>query len=144
MPLWLSDPIYTALRRRRIVLTTTPIIWYAHYDTTTGELVSLGTVLPDPLPEGTATREYYYQPDQSVVIWDTTLREFVSRTPPTSVDRVADLESDGTLSSLWSGLDATETTALKDRIGQMLGPYRYRRDFQPTDLEHPLHQIVEP
>lgn len=135
MPLWLSDPIYAVPRRRRVVLTSTPIIWYAHYDTTTGELLSLGTIVPDPLPDGTAIHSYLTQPDLSVVTWDTTTRDFIPRDPPTTVDRVTDLENDASLSSVWSTLDATQDQALKDRVGQLLGPFRIRRDFQPVNLE---------
>jgi hypothetical protein len=135
MPLWLADPVYALPRRRRVLLTTTPIIWYAHYDTTTGELLSLGTVIPDPLPEGTAVRSYTTRPDLSVVVWDTVTTTFIPRDPPTLVDRITDLESDSSLATVWAALDTTQDQALKDRIAQLLGPYRDRYEFQPVDLE---------
>lgn len=138
MPLWLSDPVYAVPRRRRVVLTSTPIIWYAHYDTTTGELLSVGTVVPDPLPGGTDV-VVLSDPPSSLVIWDTTLRNFVLRDPPLLVDRVLDLVGDASLAGVWAALDTTQQDALKSRIGQLLGPYRMRFDFQPVDLEagHP-------
>jgi hypothetical protein len=135
MPLWLPDPVYAVPRRRRVVLTSTPVIWYAHYDTTTGDLLSLGTVVPDPLPDGTAVHSYTTRPDLAVVVWDTTTRDFIPLDPPTVVDRVTDLEADSGLTSVWATLDATQDQALKDRIGQLLGPFRNRYVFQPTDLE---------
>lgn len=110
-------------------------VWYAHYDTTTGELLSVGTVLPSPLPAGTAALELLGQPDLSRYVWDTSARTFVLMDGIPIIDRIDDLAADASLASVWTTLDATQDQALKDRIAQLLGPNRYRYDFQPVDLE---------
>lgn len=110
-------------------------VWLAHYDTTTGELLSLGTVAPSPIPAGTALLALLGQPDQAQYEWSTIARTFVLREGVLLVDRVGDLTADAALTSVWATLDNTQDQALRDRVGQMLGPYRYRLDFQSPDLE---------
>jgi hypothetical protein len=114
---------------------TSTAVWYAVYDTTTGELLSTGTVLPTPIPSGQAYKEYLAgQPDLSVYEWDTTARDFVLRAGADLVDRVADLVADATLTSAWASLSGADSTAMQNRVGQMLGPYRYRYSYQEVDL----------
>jgi hypothetical protein len=110
-------------------------VWYAHYDTTSGELLSVGTVAPDPLPSGTALLELLGQPDLAMYEWSTSARAFVLKEGASGVDRVADLLADGTLASAWADLSGADSTAMQNRIGQMLGPHRTRLDFQSPDLE---------
>jgi hypothetical protein len=110
-------------------------VWYAHYDTTSGELLSVGTVLPDPVPAGTTILELLGQPDLSAYEWNPLARTFLSKEGLVQVDRTEDLVADASLSSAWASLDATQENAMKTRVGQMLGPHRIRYDFQPTDLE---------
>jgi len=109
-------------------------LWYALYDTTTGELLSLGTTLDLPLPSGTDVLVIGNEPDASL-IWDTTARNYVAAPVATLVDRVVDLVADPTLTSAWASLSANDSQAMQARIGQMLGPYRYRFDFQDIDLQ---------
>jgi len=114
------------------------LIWYALYDTTTGELLSIGTVLPTPpdtIPTGTALLVITGLPD-GTVIWDTTLRIFVPRPPDTLVDRAYDdLPADASLTAVWAALDPTKTEALKSRVAELLGSFRYRLVFQNVDLD---------
>lgn len=113
----------------------TTTVWYAHYDTTSGVLLSLGTVYPDPFPSGTSVLELLGQPDLAQYEWSTSARSFVLKEGVLEADRVADLVSDASLSSVWAALDNTQDAALQARIAQMLGPHRTRLDFQPPDLE---------
>lgn len=124
-----------SLTIRHTALLLSMDIWYAHYDDTTGELLSLGTVAPDPVPPGTAFLHLLGQPSLSLYEWDTTLRVFVPRDEVLLFDRIADLVADESLASVWATLDSTQDQALQDRIAAMIGPHRYRLDFQPTDLE---------
>jgi hypothetical protein len=107
-------------------------VWYAVYDNTTGDLISTGSDVPGP---GLYYKAYLGgQPDLSVYEWDTTVRDFVLREGVQLIDRVTDLVADASLASVWATLDSTQDTALQDRIGQLLGPYRYRYSFQNVDL----------
>lgn len=54
---------------------------YAVYDTATGELRSVGTVVADPLPEGLAAVELDEAPDLAAHEWSPELLGFVPRTP---------------------------------------------------------------
>lgn len=54
-------------------------MWYAVYRSDSGALVSVGTVLADPLPEGLEVREYA---DWPVGAWDAETRSFVIQPPP--------------------------------------------------------------
>ena len=110
-------------------------LWYALYDTTTGELLSLGTAIPVDIAPG---RDYIIVADwdflSNLVIWDTSLRLFVFRIPDVLIDRVTDLVNDVELASIWSTLSTAQAIALQTRIALMLGPYRWRFDFQDIDL----------
>lgn len=113
---------------------STPL-WYAVYVIATGELWSLSTTDPGTPPADKAYKTYLTQPDLTAFVWDTTVLDFVAIEGSIYIDRVADLAADGTLASAWSALDATQTTAMKSRIGQMLGPYRYRLPDAEVDLQ---------
>jgi hypothetical protein len=114
----------------------TSTVWYAVYDTTTGELLSTGSVDPTPLAAGQALKEYINgQPDLSRYVWDTTARDFVLKPDLGLIDRVADLLADGTLTSAWAALSGTQSQAMQDRVGQMLGSRRYRLPTEPIDLD---------
>lgn len=110
------------------------VLWYALFDTTSGALISLGTTLDLPLPSGTDVLTLGSQPDASVV-WDTTARNYVPVPVVTTIDRVVDLVNDSTLTTAWASLSANDSQAMQGRIGQMLGPYRYRFSFQDIDLQ---------
>jgi len=106
------------------------------YDTTTGELLSTGSVDPRPLPGGQGLKEYINgQPDLSIYDWDTTARDFVLRAGSDLIDRVADLVADASLASAWAALSGAQSTAMQNRIGQMLGSKRYRHAVEPIDLD---------
>lgn len=125
---------------RQLILPWDPAttLWLAIYDTTTGELFS-GDYLPNvslPLPAGLDYKEYLGgPPDITIYEWSAASRSFVFREGIVYLDRCDDLIADPTLASAWAALDSTKTAAMKARIGQLLGPWRYRQSFQPIDLE---------
>lgn len=111
-------------------------IWYAVYDMTSGVLVSSGFGITLPLPSGLAYREYLNgQPDPVIYTWDTIARSYVFKEGVVKIDRVADLVADPTLTAAWAALTSPQSTAMQDRIGQMLGPFRYRDTAQDIDLQ---------
>lgn len=113
-------------------------IWYATYNTTTGELVSIGTTPVDPGLTGFADKIYVGDtpPDTSRYVWDTTARDFVLKEGDALIDRVDDMVADPTLAGAWISLEAFGGSAeMRSRIGQLLGSKRYRFGFQPVDLD---------
>lgn len=64
-------------------------MWNALYETATGRLLSIGSVVADPLPEGTAVVEYAERPDQTTQVWDEATHDFVQRASvPPSLTRI--------------------------------------------------------
>ncbi len=57
------------------------VLWYAVYHAASGELVSYGTDVADPLPEGLAVREIGEQPPGRSEMWDTEQIAYVPRPP---------------------------------------------------------------
>lgn len=107
--------------------------WYVVYITSTGELFSIGDVYE--LQPDQSVKTYYGPPvDLRAYEWSTTALDFVTRAGYDLIDRVADLLADSTLTSAWAALSAPQSAAMQDRIGQMLGPYRYRDSAQSVDL----------
>jgi hypothetical protein len=109
-------------------------VWYAHYDNTTGELLSLGTVQPDPLPAGTRLLELLQQPNLTQVDWSPTARIFIDRNDAGLVDRVAEIEAEPGMASVWTQLDAANDATLRTRLIDLLGPYRYRQPGESANL----------
>lgn len=134
-----GPPIPWGPPRPQIMLPWDPstTVWYAVYDTSTGELFSLGTVLANPLPGGYAYKTYLGLPDQSRYIWSPAALDFVLKEGLITIDRVDDMVADSSLISagVWASLTTPESDALKSRLGQLLGSQRYRYDFQPVDLD---------
>ena len=56
--------------------------WFAVYETATGKLVSIGTVVADPLPPGIASKQLSQKPDLEQVDWDAATLDFVAIPPP--------------------------------------------------------------
>jgi hypothetical protein len=111
-------------------------IWYAHYQDSDGTLLSLGTVVPDPVPTGTTLLALNDQPNLNDVEWDETTLTFIPRDPDVLIDRVYDdLDEDLSLVSAWTALDETQAESMKSRFATMLGSYRYRLVSQPIDLD---------
>ena len=116
------------------ILIPPQILWYALYDTTTGELLSMGTDVPTP-PAGTDyTVVGDWQMYDEVVIWDSTLRIFVQKPLDFVIDRVDDMLGDSTLTAVWAALSSDQSIALQQRIALLLGPFRYRFAFQGVDI----------
>lgn len=58
--------------------------WYAVHDAA-GALLSIGTSLGDPLPDGLTALELAEQPDLALVEWDVPTLSFVARPPAVKV-----------------------------------------------------------
>lgn len=110
-------------------------LWYALFDTTTGALLSFG---PGDAPIPGPGTDVYVVGDfgmyQDFMVWDTVSRTFVLKALLVMIDRVSDLVSDSTLTAAWAALSADQSQAMQTRIRQMLGPFRFRLDYQDIDL----------
>ena len=65
--------------------------WYSIYDEKTGHLVSVGTELADPLPEGLAVLETEEKPQGP---WDTDIRWKIFSHPPEGYQRIKNIYLD--------------------------------------------------
>jgi hypothetical protein len=86
----------------------------------TGELVSIATILPNPLPEGLASVSLgARKPDWSVRQWDPAALRMVAKPPPPPPrDRVEGLE---VRVPALAKLTAPELEAVKVEVGRLLG-----------------------
>lgn len=103
----------------------------------TGELVSVGTVWPDPLDPGFGFVEYQTEPDLSVVMWDSATRDFVTRPAKVLFDRLDDLISDprfADFANLYNSLNAARKQTVRDAIILLLGRRRWRTPSQDALL----------
>jgi hypothetical protein len=119
-----------------IIYSIPQVLWYALFDTTTGELLSFGpgdVPVPPPGTDFTVIGDFGMY--QDFMIWDETSRTFVLKPIVVMIDRVSDLVSDSTLTSAWATLSADDAQAMQTRIRQMLGPFRWRFDFQDIDIQ---------
>jgi hypothetical protein len=112
--------------------------WFAVHDRITGELRSLGTVVAhlDHLEAlGLMATELGTEaPDQHVNRWDPAARAFVARVVK---DRLDDVLTDAQFEAfkpVWASMTKAQQTAVKQLLGTLLGPMRYRQDDEPITL----------
>ncbi len=112
--------------------------WYAVYETDTGRLVSLGTVLAEPFPAGLSTVALSAEPDLPTAMWDAPTRAFVPRPAKVLADRMNDLLTDpdyGDLQGLWPSLAQEQQAVLVNVTTRLLGRARWRNPRAPVTIE---------
>lgn len=138
---WEAGPPLSWTRRSKtnLIIPWDPasVVWYSLYLLSTGELTSLSTTLALPVDAafGYATDLGTQSPVDRGKVWDPTVPGWVFPAGNILVDRVSDVVADASCAAAWATLSPTNSAAIQARIGQLLGPYRYRYDFQPVDLE---------
>lgn len=106
--------------------------WYAIHDED-GRLVSVATVVADPLPKHlTAVR--LDEPPRDDQMWDEMARAYVERPAKVLVDRVEDLKAMPDMQAVYDKLSAEEQAALVDAMDKLLGEARYRGESQPVEV----------
>lgn len=107
--------------------------WSYVYEAATGRLVS-----ETSLPLGDLDARYAVlelparaRDDQ---MWDLASRGFVPRPAKVLMDRIADLEVDGSLAAVWTRLTVQQRTALKNRLAAVLGTQRFRHPNEPVEI----------
>ena len=112
--------------------------WTAIYMTATGQLISVGTVVADPLPE-TMTALVLAQQPTAVDVWDVSARQFVARVAETPADRLLDVLTDSAyaadLQAVWAILSGAQRTLLRNGLNRLLARFRYRAASEPLSLE---------
>ena len=73
--------------------------WYAVYETATGRLASIGSVLANPLPTGMTALPLAAEPT-SADMWDEATRTFIPRPPKVMRDLVDTILADPDLPAL--------------------------------------------
>ncbi|KKK57792.1 hypothetical protein LCGC14_3050920 [marine sediment metagenome] len=64
--------------------------WFALYETATGRLTSVGTVVTDPLPPGLTKKNLGANRPPDTEMWDEVTKEFIPRPVKVLVDRFDD------------------------------------------------------
>lgn len=77
-------------------------MWVALYESASGRLISLGTVVVSPLPAGVATLALPGPPDFSTTEWNAASRTFVARPARVVQDRIAAFMADPDITALTS------------------------------------------
>ena len=108
--------------------------WFAVVERATGILVSVGTVLADPMPdhlEALPLGESKF--DSLTHRWDPATRTIVTKPAPLpDVDRVEEFIA--RVPVLASRLNAAQMTTFRTELGRLLGSARFRDPNDTTDL----------
>lgn len=107
--------------------------WFALYKTATGDLLSVGSVIADTLPDGVTLLQLAGQPRDNEM-WDAASRAFVVRPAKVLIDRLDDLLADSDFSTVWNTLSAARRTALRQALIKLLGAQRFRALSEPGGL----------
>lgn len=112
-------------------------MWYSLYDSATGALVSSTNTLPVNIP---ANMSYLTLADKPAndQMWDATTRTYIARPLKVLVDRLQDIINNPNYADdiqlVWSSLNATQKTRLRNGLIKLLGAMRYRADLEPVEL----------
>lgn len=102
-------------------------MWFAVYQETDGELVSVGTVIADPLRRGLATTPLAGPIESPRTVWNTATLEFdPAPPPPPRIDRVEEY-----LAALPPNQRKQEARL---ELQKLLGPFRFRDAAEARDL----------
>jgi len=107
--------------------------WFALYNTASGQILSVGTVIADPLPAGVTLLQLAGQPSDNEM-WDQVNKTFVVRPAKVLVDRLDDLLADTDFASVWNNLSAARKTALRTALIKLLGSQRFRAQSEQAGL----------
>ena len=111
------------------------MVWYAVYESATGRLLSVTTLLGD-LPVGVTTLNLAGEPADNQM-WDSTTRTFIPRPAKVLVDRLQDILSNpayADFATAYNVLNAANKTRLRNMLIKLLGRQRYRSQGEPTEM----------
>lgn len=103
--------------------------WFAVYQESDGKLLSVGTVITDPLRSGLAKKRISGPPAREV--WNTTTLEFDPLPPPPpKVDRV-----DEFIDAMPKNGTNFKEAVIRDELAKLLGDFRFRDSGASRDLD---------
>ncbi|KKK55825.1 hypothetical protein LCGC14_3070680 [marine sediment metagenome] len=108
--------------------------YFAVYETSTGILRSLGTVLADPMPPQFTVIDIGTSPADNTM-WDETTRTFIPRPPKVFVDRLEDLRNRPAFKQVWNTLNQNQRDAMRQALIWILGKARFRPEGQSEPIE---------
>ena len=105
-------------------------MWFAIYQTSDGTLISLATVVADPLPAGLAKKQI--APYSAGVQWNPTLLDWEPEPPPPpDVDRVEEF-----LTRI-GGLTGSADTKVRGELVRLLAEHRFRNPNDTYEIKVP-------
>ncbi len=105
--------------------------WFAIYQTSDGTLVSLATVVADPLPAGLTKKQV--APHSAGFQWNTTLLDWEPvPAPPPDVDRVEEF-----LTRVGVSFKGAADTKVRDELVVLLGDSRFRDPSDSYEVKAP-------
>lgn len=115
-------------------------MWRAVYDTTTGRLLSVGSIHPEQYPPNTAYIDLgEAAPDLVGMMWDEATHAFVTRPAKVLQDRLQDIITNGAYAddaiALWNALNANNRTRLRNGLIRLLGHIRYRAAGESIEID---------
>ena len=103
-------------------------MWFAIYQTSDGTLISLATVVADPLPAGLAKKQV--DPRSAGVQWNRTLLDWEPEPPPPpDIDRVEEF-----LARI-GGLTGSADTKVRGELVRLLADNRFRDPTDPYEIK---------
>ena len=109
--------------------------WFAVHETATGRLVSVATIVADPLPPGLAKKNLGENRPPDNDEWDETTTSFVPSPPKVLVDR---FEDDLLMhvefiqfQNIYNGLNPGQQKQVRDDLIMWIGEERFRNKAEP-------------
>lgn len=104
--------------------------WEAIVNEATGRLVSVGTVIADPLPAGLVSISLPSRPPD-VDMWDEATRGFIPRPVKVLADRLDDLDA---MQPFRVAVQRRDRAAVLAIVGDLLGGERFRNQAEPVNI----------
>lgn len=111
--------------------------WYAVCEVISGNLVSIASVLAEPLPAHLIALPLAAQPDLSATRWNAALRLFETRPAKVLRDRWDDLLTNATYTdfqTVYNGLNTANKTRLQNILLRLFGNLRFRNASEAVEL----------
>jgi hypothetical protein len=109
--------------------------WHAIYETVSGQLVSVGQVVAEPLPDGLTDLVLTDQPPDTQM-WDPVTHTYIARPVKVRVDRLDDLQSHPSFADFltaYQSLSVANRTRLRNALILLLGRYRFRNQSESPE-----------
>lgn len=111
--------------------------WLAVFNSTTGDLVSVATVVANPLPDGLTSVTLASEPDLKLLVWDKVTRTFLARPAKVMIDRWQDFLTNvnyAGFQTIYNALNAQRKTQIQAILIKFMGSSRFRSVNEPTEV----------